>query len=68
MLQKIENDSKIIIQELIEKANLKTGNLLVIGCSSSEVVGKNIGKSSSKEAAEVIYKTIMPILEKIKKN
>lgn len=63
MLEKIKNDSKIIIEELIEKANLKEGSLLVIGCSSSEVVGGNIGKASSKEAAEVIYKTIMPILK-----
>lgn len=68
MLDKIENDSKKIIEELIEKGNLKEGNLLVIGCSSSEVVGGNIGKASSKEAAEVIYKTVMPILEKNKIN
>ena len=63
MLEKIKNDSKIIIEELIEKTNLKEGSLFVIGCSSSEVVGGNIGKASSKEAAEAIYKTIMPILE-----
>lgn len=68
MLDKIENDSKKIIEELIEKGNLKEGKLLVIGCSSSEVVGGNIGKASSKEAAEVIYKTVMPILEKNKIN
>ena len=63
MLEKIKNDSKIIIEELIEKTNLKEGSVIVIGCSSSEVVGGNIGKASSKEAAEAIYKTIMPILE-----
>lgn len=63
MLEKIKNDSKIIIEELIQKANLKEGTLLVVGCSSSEVVGGNIGKASSKEAADTIYKTIMPILK-----
>lgn len=68
MLEKIEKESKKIIEELIEKLQLKEGSLLVVGCSSSEVVGGNIGKSSSKEAAEVIYKTIMPILEKNKIN
>lgn len=68
MLEKIKSDSKIIIEELIEKANLKEGNLLVIGCSSSEVIGGNIGKDSSKEATEIIYKTIMPILKKNKIN
>lgn len=68
MLDRIENDSKIIIEELIKKANLKEGSLLVIGCSSSEVVGGNIGKNSSKEAAEKIYEVIQPILEKNKIN
>lgn len=68
MLEKIEKDSKKIIKELIEKLQLKEGSLLVIGCSSSEVVGGNIGKASSKEAAETIYKTINPILEKNKIN
>lgn len=66
MLNKIEKDSKKIIEELIEKSNLKEESLLVIGCSSSEVVGGNIGKNSNKEVAEKIYKTIMPILEKNK--
>lgn len=30
-------------RELIEKANLKAGDLLVVGCSSSEIVGSEIG-------------------------
>lgn len=66
MLKKIEFDSKKIIEELIEKSNLKEGNIIVVGCSSSEVVGGNIGKASSKEAAQIIYKTIMPSLEQNK--
>ena len=42
-------------KEIIEKANLKAGNILVIGCSTSEVVGEKIGTSSSPETAELIY-------------
>ena len=68
MLDKIKKDSKIIIEELIEKANLKAGSLLVIGCSSSEVIGGHIGKNSSKEVAEMIYNTINPVLKKNKIN
>lgn len=68
MKEQIERDSRIIIEELIEKAKLKEGSLLVIGCSSSEVVGGKIGKDSSFESAEIIYKTIKPILEKSKIN
>ena len=66
MYEKIKEDSKKIITEFIEKSNLKEGELLVIGCSSSEVIGGNIGKNSSIEAAEAIYKIIIPILEKYK--
>lgn len=66
MIEDIKKDAKIIIDELIEKANLKEGNLLVIGCSSSEVVGGNIGKDSSIEAAEAIYEVIAPALKEHK--
>lgn len=68
MLNKIEKDSKIIIQELVEKAKLKEGNLLVIGCSSSEVIGGQIGKASNKEVADIIYKTIIKVLKENKIN
>ena len=37
--------------EIIEIAGLTAGDLLVIGCSSSEMVGQRIGKGSSMEAA-----------------
>lgn len=68
MLEEIEKDSKIIIEELIEKANLKEGDLLVVGCSSSEVVGGNIGKDSSYEAAEKIYEVFSKVLNEKKIN
>ena len=66
MIDNIKKDSKIIIEELIEKANLKEGSLLVIGCSSSEVIGGNIGKDSSIEVAEAIYEIIASVLKKYK--
>ena len=66
MEEEIKNNAKIIIQEVIEKADLKEGNLLVIGCSSSEVVGGNIGETSNIEVAEIIYKTIEPVLKQNK--
>ena len=51
------------VTELLEQANLKPGQILVVGCSSSEVVGGRIGKNSSMEAAEAIYNAIAPILK-----
>lgn len=37
--------------EIIVKANLMPSEILVVGCSTSEVIGANIGTSGSKEVA-----------------
>ena len=50
------------VEELLETAQLKPGDLFVVGCSSSEVVGGRIGKDSSMEAAAAIYAGIAPVL------
>ena len=54
---------KTAVEELIEKANLKSGDLLVVGCSSSEIVGSEIGHGSSLEAAEAVFEGIYPVLK-----
>lgn len=41
--------------ELCEKAGLRRGSILVVGCSSSEICGEHIGKGSSLEAAEAVF-------------
>lgn len=68
MLEDIEKESKKIIEELFEKVSEKSeierGSLLVIGCSTSEVIGGDIGKNSSEEVADAIYKGIHEELEK----
>ena len=42
-------------KEVIEKAKLKSGDIIAIGCSTSEVMGERIGTSSVAELGEVIY-------------
>ena len=49
--------------ELVETAKLKKGDIFVIGCSSSEVVGLRIGKGSDINAAEAVYEGVMSVLE-----
>ncbi len=44
-----------IIHELAQAGSLKAGQLLVIGVSTSEVLGKHIGTSGTLEAAAEIY-------------
>ncbi|MBR6824841.1 MAG: TIGR01440 family protein [Firmicutes bacterium] len=41
--------------ELIEKAKLQPGQLVVVGCSTSEVLGQRIGTCSSPEAATALF-------------
>ena len=42
-------------KELLEAAALKPGDILVVGCSTSEVAGASIGSYSSPELAEVVF-------------
>ena len=58
----ITRGAEIAVRELIEAARLTAGQILVIGCSSSEMIGQRIGKSSSMEAAVALYEAIAPIL------
>ena len=48
--------------ELLEAGKLGEGQILVIGCSSSEILGQTIGHGSSVEAAEAVYEAVAPLL------
>ena len=52
----IYEQAKAALQELCEKAKLREGNIVVIGCSTSEVVGSKIGTNSSPETAGEIFR------------
>lgn len=41
--------------EIINKANLKKGSILVIGCSTSEILGSKIGTNSAPEVAKAVF-------------
>ena len=43
----IYQQTKAVIEELCEKANLKAGSIVVVGCSTSEVLGSRIGTNSN---------------------
>lgn len=63
MYEEITKQAQIVVTELLDQAKLKPGSLFVIGCSSSEMVGKHIGKGSSMEAAQAAFHGIYPILQ-----
>lgn len=63
MMEQIEQQSRQAVEELIAAADLRAGELMVIGCSSSEMVGLRIGKGSSMEAAQAAFRGIYPVLQ-----
>lgn len=56
--------ARTLINEMLEKTSLKEGDIFVVGCSSSEILGSNIGKGSSYEAAKIVFGEIYPSLKK----
>jgi len=65
MLEKVKKDLDQLITEWLKADYLKENDLFVIGCSTSEVAGKQIGTSGSEEIAEVIFNSFQR-LEKAK--
>ena len=63
MFEEITQQARQALLELLEVAGLKAGDLLVIGCSSSEIVGERIGKGSSMEAAQAVFAGVYPVLK-----
>ena len=62
MYEKIVEQSKNMIEELLSVAPMNKGEILVVGCSSSEIVGETIGKGSDFNAAKAVYEGITPTL------
>ncbi|MBR5236661.1 MAG: TIGR01440 family protein [Clostridia bacterium] len=63
MYTDITQAAKQAVSELIEAAGLCSGDLFVVGCSTSEVGGERIGKGSSIDIAHALWDGIAPLLE-----
>lgn len=50
--------TRSVMEEFGEKAKLKAGDIVVVGCSTSEIVGSGIGTNSSPETAKVVFEAI----------
>lgn len=62
MLEQIRKDTIAAAEGIVEAAKLRAGQILVVGCSSSEVIGEKIGSHSSPEVAEVIVDALLSVL------
>lgn len=54
-MEQIVKDIEQIINEWLEKDILKANDIFIIGCSTSEVAGEQIGTSGSEEIAASLY-------------
>ena len=63
MYSKIVEESRNMIEEFLSVVPMCAGEILVVGCSSSEIVGETIGKGSDFNAAKVVFEGIAPTLE-----
>ena len=63
-LNVISSDVSKALEELFGIAPVKAGQILLVGCSTSEIAGGRIGKSSSMEVAEAVVKGIYEVIPK----
>ena len=62
MYDEIKNAAHDAIKELLSEAKPQKGQIVVVGCSSSEIVGEKIGKGSTPEAANAVMGGILPVI------
>jgi uncharacterized protein (TIGR01440 family) len=58
----IASTLEFAVTELISFGKLKKDSILVLGCSTSEVIGKKIGTFGSLDVAKIIYDSISKVL------
>lgn len=63
MLQRLTEQARTAMTELITVAKPKPFDIVVVGCSSSEAAGHKIGTDSSEEVAAAIFAGIYPVLQ-----
>ena len=63
MYEEIRRQAAQAAAELMEIAKLEAGDILVVGCSSSEIGGHKIGSDSVPEVAKAVFEGIYPLLK-----
>ena len=62
-LSELTAQARKATEELLEAAHLETGDIFVVGCSSSEIRGGRIGHDSSMEVAAAVLAGVLPPLQ-----
>ena len=62
MLEQIRRQAAEAMEALLAQAKCRPGDLVVVGCSSSEIAGEKIGTASSPEIARAVLEGVLPVL------
>ena len=65
MANNLYEQASLTVAEIIEKASLGKGDILVVGCSTSEIIGSTIGTNSAPEIAKEVFEAFFRIPQKI---
>ena len=57
----VKNEAEKAVTELLEISKIKSGEIFVIGCYTSEILGRKIGTNSAYDVADAIFTSIYPI-------
>jgi len=60
-LDLIKDQTIQVVTELLQVANLSPGQILVVGCSTSEVLGSKIGSAGSTDVAQAILGSLRQV-------
>lgn len=55
---------RTMLADLEEQSSFRAGNIFVVGCSTSEVIGEKIGTAGTVEAAEMIFEEFKAFQER----
>jgi uncharacterized protein (TIGR01440 family) len=57
-LAQIERDAETVLRELVRIGNITPGQIVVVGASTSEVIGRRIGTAGTERVAERIFRAV----------
>ena len=60
-MEKMKAQAAAVMAELCEKAKLAPGAIVVVGCSTSEMIGAKIGTNSSPEVANAVFRALYTV-------
>ena len=63
IVEQIRNDAKNAAEELVEKAHLTAGKIVVVGCSTSETLGSNLGSHSVPEVGKALFEALQSVFK-----